>query len=121
MSVIIDQIGPKALELGIAGTLEKKDYKHFTTYAEQIIKAHGEINLLVRLPDKLRFTPAALWEDLKFDVSHHGDVARLALVSADESKEWLATIAKPFTRAEVRFMPADQIDAAREWVSGAAS
>lgn len=118
MTVTIDRIGPGSLELGIAGKLEKKDYEKFIPYAEAAIEEHGKVNLLVHVPDTPRFTPAAFWEDLKFDVSHYSDVERLALVSADESKEWLATISKPFTRAEVRFFPVDSLDEARTWVAG---
>jgi hypothetical protein len=57
-----------------------------------------------------------LWEDLKFDVKHYRDVSRLALVSEDSSKQWMATLSKPFTGAEVRFFGSDQVNAAREWV-----
>lgn len=121
MTVTIDRIGPRTLELGLVGTLDKKDYEQFTPYAEAAIEEHGKVNFLIHVPEKPRFTPAALWEDLKFDVSHYSDVGRVALVSSDESKEWLATIAKPFTRADVRFFEAESIDAARQWAAGTES
>jgi len=117
MTVTIEKIGPKTLEISVMGTLDKEDYEKFTPRAEAAIKRHGEVNFLVHVPEKPRFTPAALWEDLKFDVSHYSDVGRVALVSTDPAKEWLATISKPFTRAEVRFFDADQVGAAREWLA----
>ncbi|MDX1406117.1 MAG: STAS/SEC14 domain-containing protein [Woeseiaceae bacterium] len=116
--ITVDRLGPKALEVGLVGTLEKRDYELFRPYAEATIDEHGELDLLVHIPDKPRFTPAALWEDLKFDVAHFSDVGRVAFVSKDSSKEWLATISKPFTKAEVRFFEVHKIDAARAWVSG---
>lgn len=118
MAITIDRLDPKTLELGLVGTLEKEDYALFIPYAEATIEQHGKINLLVHVPDKPRFTPSALWEDLKFDAKHFDDVGRIALVSPDASKEWLVTISKPFTKAEVRFFEAEKIDAARDWVSG---
>ena len=121
MAVKIDRIAPATLELGLVGTIEKHDYELFRPHAEATIKEHGKVNFVVHIPEKPRFTPAALWEDLKFDVAHFSDVGRLALVSTDESKRWLATISKPFTRAEVRFFEADRVEDAREWVSGAAA
>lgn len=118
MTVSINHRAPHTLEMKVTGKVGKADYEQFTPLAERLIEKHGSINLLVELPDKLRFTPSALWADIKFDVRHFSDVERIALVSARESRKWLATIAKPFTRADVRFFESNDIDDARIWVDG---
>ena len=64
------------------------------------------------------WTPAALWEDLKFDVKHYRDVSRFALVGEDWTKNWLATVSEPFTAAEIRYFIERDIEGARDWVRG---
>lgn len=86
MTITIDRPGPRTLEIGLVGTLDKKDYELFRPYAEAAIEEHGRINLVVHIPGKPRFTPAAPWEDLKFDAAHFSDVGRIALASRDASK-----------------------------------
>ncbi len=73
---------------------------------------------LIHVTGRPRFTPSAFREDLQFEVSHYSDVGRVALASADDSKQWLATIAKPLTRAQVRFFEASELDDTREWATG---
>lgn len=72
--------------------------------------------MLVQLTEPQGWTPKALWEDLKFDVKHYSDVDRLAVVGDDASESWMANIAKPFTAADVRFFPKQELDRARGWV-----
>lgn len=118
MPLTIDTLGPRGLELDIEDKLEKDDYLNFTPLAEARIEEFGNINLLVRLSDFSGWSPAALWQDLKFDARHYSDVDRLALVSEDESDEWMATVSKPFTGASVKHFVVDDLDRARRWVRG---
>lgn len=74
------------------------------------------ISLLIVLEDFSGWSPDALWTDLKFDTKHYSDIRRIALVADGENKRWLATLSKPFTKAEVEFFTKDHIDKAREWI-----
>ena len=116
MTVSIETLGARGLELDIEDKLEKDDYLDFTPIAEAKIAEYGDINLLIRLSDFSGWSPAALWEDLKFDVRHYGDVDRLALVSESEKDDWMATVSKPFTRATVKHFVMDDLDRARRWI-----
>ncbi|MEZ5065931.1 MAG: STAS/SEC14 domain-containing protein [bacterium] len=118
MGIQIEELGRAALEVRINGSLAKDDYQEFVPAAEERIRQHGKLHLLVRVDSFKGWSPAALWEDLKFDMHHYGDVDRLALVSPDESQEWIATISRPFTGAEVRFFPQKNLASARGWVVG---
>ena len=113
----IEQLSPSTLALHIHGKLEKEDYQRFVPLAEESIKSHGKVNLLIKISNFQGWSPAALWEDLKFDVRHYSDVSRLALVGNDSSQEWLATLSKPFTGAEVKFYGENETDAAQQWVT----
>lgn len=118
MALSIYTLGARGLELDIAGKLEEEDYLDFTPMAEAKIKEFGDINLLIRTSGFSGWSPSALWEDLKFDVRHYDDVDRLALVSESEDDEWMATVSKPFTSANVKHFVEDDLDRARRWVLG---
>ena len=118
MAMTIDRLGARGLEIDIEGKLEKEDYVDFKPLAEARIEQFGDINLLIRLSEFHGWSPAALWEDLKWDARHYNDVDRLALVSEDEGEGWMATVSRPFTRAEVKHFVSDDIDRARRWVRG---
>jgi hypothetical protein len=74
------------------------------------------VSLLLNVSAFRGWSAGALWEDLKFDMKHYHDVARLALVAENPDKEWMATLSKPFTAAEVKFFPIVAHETAREWV-----
>lgn len=122
MTVTIETLGPSALALEIHGALERHDYDELVPLVKERIERHGTIDLLVVVTDFHGWSPAALWEDLRFDEQHYRDVSRLAIVGSEGSQEWMATVSRPFTAAEVAFYPESEIAAAREWVrSGHAS
>lgn len=116
MAITVNALGSNGLELTIHGTLQKKDYELFRPHVEGRLETHDKTNLLVHVADLSGFTPAALWEDLKFDVSHYNDVGRLAIVGEDTSSQWMATLARPFTSAEIKYFSLPELDAARDWI-----
>lgn len=116
MALTISQLGDAALELNVFGKLQKEDYEAFVPKAESRIAKQGKLDLLINVSRLEGWTPSALWEDLKWDAKHYSDVTRLAIVSDDSDKEWMATLSKPFTGAEVEHYPATQLDKARRWV-----
>jgi hypothetical protein len=116
MALTTFELGPAALEVIVEGKLEKTDYDTFIPEVEQKIREHGKVGLLLNVSAFRGWSAVALWEDLKFDMKHYRDVSRLALVADNPDKEWLATLARPFTAAEVRFFPIAAHETAREWV-----
>ena len=119
MAMEIDQLAPAALEVRIDGVLQQNDYERFVPDAERRIREQGYINLLVDVSDLEGATPTALWEDLKFDAKHFSDVKRVAIIGRNDSKkqDWLAKLARPFTKAEVAFYVARDLPAVRAWVA----
>ncbi|MCK4846227.1 MAG: STAS/SEC14 domain-containing protein, partial [Deltaproteobacteria bacterium] len=49
-------------------------------------------------------------------VKHHGDLERMALVGEKKWEKWMASFTKPFTKAEVRYFDASEVDQAWEWL-----
>ena len=116
MTIAITSIGERGLELNVRGKLEESDYRIFRPLAEDRIREHGTVSLLVRVSDFQGWTPSAMWEDLKFDVAHYSDVSRLALVGDEPGTKWMAWVSKPFTRADVAHFPEDKLEQARRWI-----
>jgi hypothetical protein len=116
MNAAIRNVGPDGLEINVQGQLRAEDYRLFRELAEQRIDRFGNVNLLVIIREFAGWTPSALWQDIKFDIAHFGDVDRLAIVGAVPMNHWMATLSKPFTSAEVHYYGLDEIEKAREWV-----
>jgi hypothetical protein len=118
MALTVDNLGSQALELKVDGRLETDDYEKFVPLAEELIAQHRKMGLLVRVSGLRGWSPAALWQDIRFDARHYNDITRIALVAESDSKRWLATLAKPFTGAKVEFFLESELEQARDWVKG---
>ncbi|MBI1355808.1 MAG: STAS/SEC14 domain-containing protein [Acidobacteria bacterium] len=106
----------RALEVTMEGKLQAEDYETFVPVVEDLIKQYGSLDLLVNLHDFHGWTAGALWEDIKFDVKHFRDIGKLAIVGETKWEAGMAKFCKPFTTAEVRFFPREDLVAAREWI-----
>jgi hypothetical protein len=118
MTTKVLTLAPDAFEIVVRGRLEQKDYEHLVPLVEKRIEQHGAVSLLVHVEEMRGWSPEALWTDLKFDVKHYSHVRRLGLVADSQSKRWLATLSKPFTRAEVEIFTNNNVEEARDWVRG---
>ncbi len=110
----------KVLEVNISGKLSKEDYKRFVPEVERLIGEHGKISILCRMHDFHGWEMGALWEDIKFDMKHFGDIDRLALVGDKKWEAGMASFCKPFTKAKVQYFDEKQSAEAADWVRGAA-
>ncbi len=108
----------RLLEVEATGRLSRNDYRECRPEIERQIQRHGRIRLLFQMTDFHGWNFGGLWEDLKFDAKHFGDIERLALVGEKKWEKWMATVCRPFTKAEVRYFDRSQADTARIWVAG---
>ena len=113
---MVETHGGKLLEIRISGKLQKPDYELLVPEVERLIEAHGGIRMLVHLEDFQGWSVGALWEDIKFDLRHFGDIEPLALVGEEKWEQGMAAFCKPFTKAEVRYYPPERGGEARDWV-----
>lgn len=100
----------------ISGKLTKEDYATLVPDCENAIRRHGAIRILFRMTDFHGWAWAAAWEDLKFDMKHHADIEKLAMVGENKWEKMMAALCKPFTKAEVRYFPSGQLDQAMDWL-----
>ncbi|MGD8863875.1 MAG: YbhB/YbcL family Raf kinase inhibitor-like protein [Myxococcales bacterium] len=117
MTISIQRLNPSTLELRVSGRLDADDYRKVLPMIEDAIREHGQIGLVVRIPGMRGWSASGLWEDLKFDVRHYRDVARVALVTGGERKGWMAAVSRPFTGGQVRAFSMTELEAARRWAA----
>ncbi len=120
MSVKIDEKnGGKVLEVKLNGKLTKEDYKHFVPEVERLVKMHGKIRVTVYMHDFHGWTIGGLWEDIKFDLKHGGDIELLALIGETKWEHGMAAVCKPFTKAKIRYFDQSAAKNAYDWIEAA--
>ena len=106
----------RVLLVRVQGTLSTADYQPFVEEAEGLIAQWGRLRLLVELHEIEAFSLGALWEDLKFDLKHFGDLERLAIVGEKHWQLWMTEVAKVFISGEVKFFSSTHMADARRWL-----
>lgn len=113
--------GGRIVLVHVTGKLLKADYGEFRPAFDQLVRLHGKVRVLFDMVDFHGWDAAAAWEDLKFGVEHYADIERLALVGEQQWQHAMATIARPFTRAAVRYFDRADAAQARLWLTEAQS
>ena len=116
MITLGEELGGRLVTVELRGKLAKIDYDIFVPEMERLIKQHGKIDILLSMHDFHGWDAGALWEDIKFDLKHFGDIRRLAIVGETKWEKMMATFCKPFTRAHIKYFNKDQLELARLWV-----
>lgn len=114
-----EENGGKILVIHVSGKLVKADYEQFVPEFDRLTKAHGKLRVMFDMTGFHGWEASAAWEDLKFGIKHYADIERFAMVGEKQWQHGLATFAKPFTKAEVRYFDhADEAEA-RKWLGEA--
>ena len=96
--------------------LDQEDYDRFLPIAESIIEKYGKLRWYFEMEDFDAWTAEALWTDAKFDLKHHNDFEKVAMVGRKDWMDWLTQLMKPFTSAEVKFFELEKKAAAKAWI-----
>ena len=96
MPITITEVSDDLVEVRMTGKLHKDDYDEFVPAVEAAIERTGKIRFLIIMEDFHGWDMAAVWEDTKFDMKHHADISRLAMVGDKKWEEWMATFCRPF-------------------------
>ncbi|NEV61803.1 STAS/SEC14 domain-containing protein [Thiorhodococcus minor] len=102
----------------LSGKLHDEDYKTFVPELEAALAAEGKISLLAHFHDFHGWDLQAAWDDFKLGIAHYSNFERIALVGDKAWEHWMAKLCRPFTRAEVRYFDASEIDTAMRWAKG---
>jgi len=118
MAVLVEESQDGAvIEVTASGKLSREDYGTFVPLLEDRMR-QGKVKILFSMQDFHGWDAGALWEDIKFDLRHFGDIERLAMVGDKKWEEGMAWFCKPFTSAKVAYFDQGQIDTARSWLRG---
>lgn len=107
----------RILVVDLIGTLVKDDYKPLSEKFMRLAAEYGKIRVLLDMTRFKGWDTAALWEEAKFDLHHLNKMERLAIVGEKNWQHAIASGAKPFTPAEVRYFEAADAAQARQWIA----
>ena len=113
--------GGKILVVHVSGKLTKADYEQLVPEFERLVQQHGKLRLLFDMTGFHGWEAGALWEDIKFDVKHHADIERLAMIGDKKWERGMAGFCKPFTKATIRYFDHAESAEARKWLSESSS
>ena len=78
--------------------LTELDFEIITPLLESQIEEYHKISLFVGMQDFHGWADGGLWADTKFELKHHGDFTRIAIVGDQKWEEWMATLSPSRTR-----------------------
>jgi hypothetical protein len=107
--------GSRLVTLRISGSVTRDMFLHYSSLVEDLIAEHGRVRLLLVMHD-FSMSPAAFFEDLKFDVRHRNDLERVGVVVERRWQKVMAGLFSSFNRADFRVFDASDEDAAWDWV-----
>jgi hypothetical protein len=113
--------GGKILVVHVSGKLTKADYEQLVPEFERLVQQHGKLRLLFDMTGFHGWEAGALWEDIKFDVKHHADIERLAMIGDKKWERGMAGFCKPFTKATIRYFDHAESAEARKWLGESSS
>ncbi len=113
---LLEELDGKLATVKVSGKLTKQDYERFVPEIETLIEKNGKIDLLLIMHEFHGWDAVSLWEDIKFDLKHFGDIRRLAVVGESKWEKWMASFCKPFTKAHIKYFEQEQVALARLWV-----
>jgi hypothetical protein len=109
--------GGNVVDVALTGTVVKEDYGPFVKEFTRLTGLHGKLRVLLDMTGFHGWDASALWQEVKFDMKHLGDLERLAVVGEARWQHAISSFAKPFTPAEVRYFDGAQTEEARRWIS----
>jgi len=109
----------RVLEAEVEGRILHDDYVTMIPLLEQAIKEHGSLRCVIDIKSIKGYEPRAMFDDLKFDLTHIRKIERCAILC---DKGWLVWVMKfsglimPFTK--IKCFEPGQHDQARTWAAG---
>jgi hypothetical protein len=107
----------RVLEVDLHGKLAREDYERFVPEIERMIREYFKIRVLITMHDFHGWDAGAIMEDIKWNARHFSDIERLAVVGEKTWHTLMTRFSRPFSKTEVRYFTAEELDAARAWIN----
>jgi hypothetical protein len=118
MPVTIEHEPNNVYVLRSSGIVKRSEFGDVQATAARAIDAGAKPLILAILEDFQGWEKGADWNDLDFQLSHGGEIAKIAIVGELRwEPEALAFAGAGFRRAPVKFFPANQLAEARAWLA----
>jgi hypothetical protein len=116
MLEILDETSGDLVAFRVTGKHIHDESHQLAAMIDARIKRHGHARCFVEITDTEGVALSALREGLQFDLRHGAEIERCAIVGDHAWSRWLVGLLELFFRkAEVRFFPVEERDAALEW------
>jgi SpoIIAA-like len=113
---ILQQSTQNCLAIHFSGKLTGPEYQQFIDALVERLKTGSQVSLVMNLVDFDFYGDfAAAKADLKFAFGEYNHIHRAAFVGDQKWLDWFTRFIDPFTRAEEKHFPADQLEAALDW------
>lgn len=100
----------------IDGEVTADELKPLTTILDEKTKQHDKLRIYAEYVGIDNISLKALWEDIKFDISHLTDFEKAAIVT---DKEWIgisAGLANLIPGLDVKFFKFSEQEQAQQWI-----
>ncbi|MGM0585249.1 MAG: STAS/SEC14 domain-containing protein [Pseudomonadota bacterium] len=105
------------LPVVIDGALSRDDYVEALDKLAAHARERDDLRLLIRVNEIAGVEPAALWEDLKFDLEHADRFVKVAVVADAAAVEWGVKLSDPFFSAEMKTFAPEEEAQAEAWAN----
>jgi len=107
----------QVLVLEVEGKLEHADYEELVPRLEAWIAEHGSIRCLIDMRGFHGIELRAIWDELRFDLRHGGDIERCAVLGDRRWEAGMTKLSKAlFRSAEIRYFGDGERGLALEWL-----
>ncbi|QDT37272.1 SpoIIAA family protein [Stratiformator vulcanicus] len=105
------------VEVHATGKLTRQMYEDHMPRLNEVIDKYGSLRILFFMKDFQGWSADGLWEDIKFESKHGGDISRLAIVGELRWHAGMAEVCNMFTSATVKYFDPGDLEVAREWIA----
>ncbi|HUN83626.1 MAG TPA: STAS/SEC14 domain-containing protein [Terracidiphilus sp.] len=116
LSLKLDEAG-RYIIVRAFGELVSEDYRGFAVEFNRLVRARGNLHVLVDMTGLQGWNPGGLWEEVKFDVKHFAEIDRLAVVGDKKWQQAMTVAAKPFRPGKMRYFDRSEMGNAEAWVA----
>ena len=105
-----------SIEIIVWDELTRKEFKEVLHQLESLCSGNREINVMLDAGGLNKAEVSALKDEYDFYKKYQNHLARVALVTDDRFKQFLAGIFAKFSDLDMRVFTNEQTDEAREWI-----
>lgn len=116
MIEIHEERGSDIVTVRASGIVTKSDVEAAVPQLERLMEERSPMRLYADLIGLDRFESAGLWEELKFDLRHREDIARIAFLVSTPGEEWTGWLGGLLIGAESRQFHRGEEAAALAWL-----